>query len=214
MEVIVFTTPNKFNTEVETVVELFERGLGTLHLRKPKFSRRRMKQYIRGIPQQYHSRIVIHHHHRLALHYGLRGIHIGRKERNKRVMVWLKRFFFRLRKRELMVTTSFHSLQSLVDNDQHYDYVFLSPVFDSLSKKGHVAAFNHNQLTLVLAHTRFSVVALGGIDAGKIEQVREMGFNGVALLGMLWEAPQEEHIAIFEAVRDQANGTDPAPDAR
>ena len=72
-----------------------------------------------------------------------------------------------------------------------FDYVFLSPIFNSISKPGYNAAFTQEQLLQAAASPAFSqkVYALGGVSAENLPQVSRMGFAGAVLLGDVWQAP-------------------------
>ena len=62
----------------------------------------------------------------------------------------------------LTVSTSFHGLGQLRAAWGALDYAFLSPVFDSISKEGHGAAFEEATLRTALASATMPIVALGG----------------------------------------------------
>ena len=67
--------------------------------------------------------------------------------------------------------------------------MFLSPVFDSISKAGYRGAFPPQELDGAARRGLIDhkVVALGGVSAQKMPQVHAWGFGGVALLGAVWE---------------------------
>jgi thiamine-phosphate pyrophosphorylase len=96
----------------------------------------------------------------------------------------------------------FHSLQELKEHKGKYEYAFLSPIFDSISKPGYKSKFTHRSHTslpdkkgfsqiipeLITAVRGKNIIALGGIDTEKIELVRKVGFAGVAVLGAVWNS--------------------------
>ncbi|MNL66066.1 Thiamine-phosphate synthase [compost metagenome] len=58
-------------------------------------------------------------------------------------------------------------------------------MFDSFSKPGYKAVTPAGfQLPRRTAGP--DVIALGGIDAGKIDELKQMGFDGAGLLGAIW----------------------------
>ncbi|MEX2596113.1 MAG: thiamine phosphate synthase, partial [Salibacteraceae bacterium] len=133
MEVIVITSPTHRENEVQRIVHLFENGLQTLHLRKPKWKSSELETLIKDIPEMFHNRIIIHGHYKLALKYKLKGIHLHRKHRSNKWKNRWKRFLLKMRSPNLVITTTFNSLESLRENTQHFDYVFLGSVFNSHS---------------------------------------------------------------------------------
>ena len=68
-----------------------------------------------------------------------------------------------------------------------YDYVFLSPIFDSISKVGYNSAFTEDMLrdASVKGIIDEKVVALGGVTFEKISYLKELNFGGAAMMGVL-----------------------------
>ena len=66
------------------------------------------------------------------------------------------------------------------------DHIFLSPVFDSISKQGYPAAFDDGVLKRFLSVTGHKVVALGGVDGRRVATIAAMGFWGAAVSGAVW----------------------------
>lgn len=64
------------------------------------------------------------------------------------------------------------------------DYVTLSPVFDSISKSGYMAAYSHEEL-LRLSGAPTKVIALGGVNPERIDFLKRYNFTGFAMLGAL-----------------------------
>src|ERR1041385_3866266 len=81
----------------------------------------------------------------------------------------------------------FHSPGELKNYKEKYEYAFLSPIFDSISKKGYRSTFN-DLFELRNAVSGKKIIALGGIDENKIEICHELGFSGVAVCGAVWES--------------------------
>ena len=66
-------------------------------------------------------------------------------------------------------------------------YCFLSPIFDSISKEGYKANFDKLELKEFLAKDRKTkVIALGGLTEENYLEVLELGFDGGAFLGSVW----------------------------
>lgn len=79
----------------------------------------------------------------------------------------------------------FHSLDELKNHKGKYEYAFLSPIFNSISKQGYKSNFDLNEVKEKIKEE--NIIALGGIDEDKIEACRELGFAGVAVLGSVWK---------------------------
>ncbi len=173
---IIITRPDFFNGEAEAIARLFADGLEILHLRKPNATEDAMRQLLDAIPANFHSRIVVHDHHSLASSYSLRGIHLN--SRNPLAPAGFKGH----------ISCSCHTLDEVVERKAQCDYVFLSPIFDSISKTGYGASFSAAQLADATGKGIIDekVIALGGISRDRLPEVEAMGFGGAALLGDIW----------------------------
>lgn len=177
MKLILITPPTYFVEEDKIITALFEEGLDYLHLRKPNTAPMFAERLLSLIPEQFHKRIVVHGHFYLKDEYRLKGIHLN--HRNPNLPDNYKGH----------VSRSCHSLEEVKEYKRDCDYVFLSPVFDSISKLDY-----HTNLTpedIRKAHKAGvidkKVIALGGIDEDNIRQVKDYGFGGAAILGALWD---------------------------
>src|SRR5438445_290616 len=127
-KLIIISSPTSIPNETGLIALLFKAGLKIFHLRKPGMSKSRMKKIISSLPKKYHSRIVIHSNHSLLNEFSLKGIHFTEKEREKRKMNSIGS----KRKKRITYSTSWHlDNNSLVVDG--YDYIFFSPVYDSIS---------------------------------------------------------------------------------
>lgn len=205
MRLIVISNSTKFESELKIIPRLFDSGMETFHLRKPKFSARRMNKYLRKFPKEHLNKVVIHTHHRLAIKFKLKGIHITEKQKRKKLITWLKLKILKSL-RPLTVTSSFHSISDLMRDKKSYDYVFLSPLFDSISKKGYRSSFNETILKNSLAKCHHTVIAMGGIKQQNIHIAKEYGFSGVAVLGSIWEEKDKDPIDSFKEVKEACSG--------
>ena len=72
---------------------------------------------------------------------------------------------------------------------KEYDYLFLSPIFASISKTDYPSHFDLNELRELGRQKVIDrkVMALGGIDIDQIPQMRDCGFGGVVILGAFWQ---------------------------
>ena len=187
MKLILISSEGQNEQEHVLLNSFFEEGLETFHLRKPRWTLSETRAYLERIPTEYHNRIVVHDHYRLATETDLRGIH--RTARNE--VSWSD-----VKEMDVQKSTSCHGLRELADVDSSFTYAFLSPVFDSISKQGYKQAFEHTELeTFLNTQECVDTIALGGVHPENILQCSKMGFNGVAVLGAIWndENPLEAY---------------------
>src|SRR5690606_18938647 len=97
------------------------------------------------------------------------------------------------------ISTSLHNPEELGQLSHCFDYALLGPVFDSISKEGYCS-----RLPVNFRLNKYSfpgkVIALGGIRGKNLNSALEMGFDGAAVLGNIWQSP-ENAIAQFEDLR-------------
>lgn len=175
MKLIAITTPCFFEGESRIIAALFEEGMEKLHLRKPQSSRQELEVLLKSIPSVFHPRIVMHDHFQLAEAYQLGGIHLN--SRNHAIPEGF----------EGSISRSCHSLQEVKENSR-LDYVFLSPVFQSISKEGYGSGFSLEVIKKAALDGIINkkVIALGGLSEKTIPSIASIGFGGVAVLGALW----------------------------
>jgi thiamine-phosphate pyrophosphorylase len=204
MLLIVLSPPESTKDEHKTVISLFNHGLEIFHLRKPGYSFNQMEDYIRAIPVEFHPRMMIHSHYELAGSYNLKGIHLTEKARNDVRIKKLLRTFTNKR-----ISASFHQLGELKQSRRKYDYVFLSPIFDSISKNGYKGKFDLQILSKSIASINMShqyppkIVALGGIANSNVHCIKEIGFSGIAVLGAVWN--NSDPAEAFNAIQRTVN---------
>ena len=77
-----------------------------------------------------------------------------------------------------------------------YEYVFLSPIYDSICKQGYTSRFTTAELQE--AHKtgaiNSKVIALGGMTASRICEIKDIGFGGAAFLGYLFESENDKRL--------------------
>lgn len=176
MKLIVVTSPEFLPDEAHVLSELFAHGLDRLHLRKPTASESQLGKLLGELPPDCRARISLHDGFSLQKAYGLGGVHL-----NGRNPLPPTGF-------DGLVSRSCHSLDEVRKWRSHCDYLFLSPIFDSISKEGYMARFTPEELESAARDGLIDhrVIALGGVSADRIDAVRRLGFGGVAVLGDLW----------------------------
>lgn len=176
MKLIVITQPTFFVEEDQIITALFEEGLDILHLRKPETAAMYSERLLTLIPEKYHRFIVTHEHFYLKQEFGLMGIHLN--ARNPKEPNGFSGH----------ISCSCHTLEEVKEKKKYYDYVFLSPVFDSISKEGYRAAYTSEELRKASKEGIIdkNVMALGGVCEDNILQIKDYGFGGAVVLGDLW----------------------------
>lgn len=177
MKLIAITSPAFPAGEVNRICQLLDEGFWRVHLRKPGISEENFMRFVEAVPPAYRGRIVTHEHFYRCGQLGLAGFHL-----NRRNGVIPEGFAGSL-------SCSCHSLEEVKAMKERMDYVFLSPVFNSISKAGYQSAFTDWQL-MEAAKERIideKVIALGGVSPEKLPLLERYCFGGAAMLGAVWQ---------------------------
>jgi thiamine monophosphate synthase len=191
MKLLIISAPQEIHDEVETIHELFRLGLEILHLRKPEYSSLIMERLLKSIESRYHDRIMLHSHHNLSMRYTLRGLHFPAAARQESNTL-----------SHPLQSTSCHSIKELDACGSNYEYMMVSPVFDSISKPGYHAGIDRGRLKEHLEQTGRRVVGLGGIAPENL-QLLPRACWGAAVLGYVWcHDTVKKRISSFERLME------------
>lgn len=210
------SAPDFLPGEAEAVTALLEAGAWRVHVRKPAAGSDSIARLLEEFPQCYRSRLSLHDHHELAENCGVGGVHLN--SRNPSAPDGFGG----------LVSRSCHSIAELSQYSSVCDYMFLSPIFDSISKSGYNSRFSLEEIRRRIvagsdvATARMDVMssdgncrsvdwgrvfALGGVCPDNIRLLEETGFGGAAVLGYLWEPFRQDHncAALSERLRNLMN---------
>ena len=101
-------------------------------------------------------------------------------------------------------TTSHGKLASLYEEEEmKFDYVFLSPIFDTITGK-YQSGFYEDSIVAAIQKTGKKIIARGGVDVTRVEKINELGFYGMALYSSLWdrENPVEEYLKVIHRCKE------------
>ncbi len=193
---VVFSAEEFLNNEGHTLNLLFEEGMENLHLRKPNCEPKDLGNLLEKIKPEFHSRIVLHQHHDLQNHFRVKGLHFKELDR-RNSMNEIKMNMANGTYKNLSLSTSFHNCEDLYLDSTPWHYQFLSPVFDSISKEqytGQKYAVDSGNKT---------ILGLGGVHAGNMNEIKSLGYCGAAVLGAVWntQEPLKAFRGIYEAYK-------------
>jgi thiamine-phosphate pyrophosphorylase len=174
---IVITAQEYWEGEEDCLEEMLEAGVEKLHIRKSGGAEMLLKR----LALRWSSRLVLHGGQdavELARAYGVPQVH-GHWHRP-----WGSAT------QGIALSASLHSWEEVREVvPGRLEYVFLSPLFDSISKPGYMAG--EGLLRRPEGVAPCGLIGLGGIDKDTIGQVIEHGWDGAAVLGAIWEKPGE-----------------------
>lgn len=165
--------------EIAALKELYDQGLQHFHIRKPFWQKDELRRYLDSLGDGLRKICRLHSFFELSEQYDLGGIHLS-KDRKP------------FGGYSGNMSYSAHSEEDLQECWREYqtkvDYAFLSPIFDSVSKKGYESRFSTREIEDYKNRgvINSKVVALGGVKAENIGSLVSMGFGGAAVLGYIW----------------------------
>lgn len=184
-KVIVITSPGTVEGEAEKIARLLEAGVDYVHIRKPDWSARDVLTLVEDIPYRLRRRLKLHGHFQLLDGITLGGVHLNGRNPSAPATAHA-------------VSKSCHTLDEVEKAAEDcYEYVTLSPIFDSISKPGYSAGFDLGTIADKIRGKK--VVALGGVTPAQFLSLRQQEFAGAALLGYVWNGNFESALADLRA---------------
>jgi thiamine monophosphate synthase len=182
LKIVLISKPEPFLGETELINQIMQVGSFNFHLRKKSLDEKEVRKIIYKIQPEFYPRIVIHQGFEMEKEFGLGGIHLPENERHN---------YERLKAEEhKIISTSIHRLNEFDALRRNFRYIFFSPLFPSISKPDAKPLYAADEIKEQLKEikNKSNLFALGGIDAGRLEDVRALGFEGLGLLGYIWES--------------------------
>ena len=192
---IVISYPTAITDEATIINALFDEGLEIFHMRKPQADAGELRGLLEKINPIYHHGIALHQLHEVAADFGIKRWHFTEVNRNK----INEEPLIQLKMANHILSTSIHYVEAFKSLPFSFDYTFFGPVLNSISKQGYMSSLSADFIFPVETNHPTGV-ALGGIDATTLHQVKLMQFKAIAVLGAIWHKP-DESIQQFKAVQ-------------
>lgn len=205
MKLVVITQSQRSDTEISNIIQMFEAGLETLHVRKNRFSTKELDEFIKEIPVHFHNRIIIHSHHKLALKYDLKGFHFTSTHLKHKFRLWWNTRMIYLRKPHLIKSISYKRIAELYEEQKvKTDYCFLGTMFHNVSGELY-SGFYPETIKAAIQKSGKKIIARGGVNEKSVELAYQLGFYGVALYGHLWKSgnPFEKYIEFIRYCKEK-----------
>ena len=186
---IAITPEQTLPDEAERIQMLVGAGFDYVHVRKPQMTEEEVHNYLQSLPASLLPRLKMHYFPNLAQQFQLGGLHL-----NSRCPATPDGYQGRL-------SRSCHTIAE-TQCCAGMEYVFLSPIFDSISKVGYSANFSEADLRKSVDR---KIVALGGVTADRIPWLNDVGFGGCAFLGYLFGVDGDEFRRRIEIILNERN---------
>lgn len=181
---LIITHPEHLPNETQLWQQLLHAGADIILLRKPQWPPEAYAQALEQTSPDCYPKIMVAGHWELYQRFGLMGVHLSEQLREQTDAQLIAEY----RRQGCRVSTGIHNVAALPLAGNEWDYLLLSPVFDSISKPGYRGQLSPD-FKLQKNGSTAKVLALGGVDSTNAAQAKQMGFDGLALLGAIWQTP-------------------------
>ena len=191
MKIIAITSPKVTDADEYIIKGLVNKGIDVVHFRKPDSGIEECRSLLLKLTSGERSKIVVHDYPELYEEFSLLGIHV-----NKNVTSLPEGY-------SGLKTRSCHSFEEVEMYKDDYDYLFLSPIFNSISKQGYMSSFSDAELLQASNDGVIDrkVIALGGVTFDKIPYLKELNFGGVAMIGAIYNTDVLDRLDDFRQWR-------------
>lgn len=204
MRLLLYTPEKETANEVSLLSQMLDKGADLLFIRKPEFDDFALVDYLEQFDPKYYPKmlstsLILTKEFELSGYHFTRDILAKNERYNDKVIEWLK-------EKQKIASASAHSMEEVQAHAGRFSQVIVSPVFRSISKPGHRYDWNYEELGASIRRCRELEVpakffAVGGVDIAKIDEIQTMHFDGMGLLGTLWNEP-EYAMKNFEMILD------------
>lgn len=173
----VLTPEQDFPYEIELLSYFASFEQVRLHIRKPQKKSKELRSYLERIPANILKRSSLHRFCELVADFEVGGVHftsLVREQQGSNLQEKIKSW----KEKGKRVSASLHSLEEV---SALWDYAFLSPIFDSVSKE------NYSGKQFLVRERKEQLIALGGITVENVKRAKELGYSGIAVLGSVWQ---------------------------
>jgi thiamine-phosphate pyrophosphorylase len=213
---LIITNPKPVPGETLIWQELLAAGAGAVLLRRPQWQEADYARALEQTDPDCYPHILIAQQAGLCRRFGLMGLHFSENARRAATAEELSGY----KQQGCKLSTSLHFKESTQpDHSSPYSQqpalpgttapwrlLLLSPVFNSLSKPEYKTRLPAG-FRLSKGDCSAQVLALGGVDHTNTALVREMGFDGAAMLGAIWKEPAKA-VENFYRIQRIWNGND------
>jgi len=171
-----FSAHSSFYMAIEKILRA---GVTAIQLREKDLSQKElfdMAVWMRELTHEYHAQLFINDRIDVALSVHADGVHLGQE--SLPVSIGTKIAGGRLR-----IGVSAHSIEEALEAERDgADFITVGPVYETFSKLKFGRPIGIDMLREIKALIGIPVYGIGGIQLENVQQVREAGADGIALI--------------------------------
>jgi len=161
---------------LETILEA---GVKAIQLREKDLSVKElfdMAVWMRELTREYNAKLFINDRVDVALSVQADGVHLGQNG----LPVSAAR---KIAGRKLLIGVSTHSIEEALEAERDgADFITIGPIYETPSKLQYGPPIGVDTLRKVKSRVSIPVYAIGGIKLERVEEVKEAGADGIALI--------------------------------
>lgn len=161
---------------------VLDAGVDCIQLREKDLSGRElldMAVWMRELTKEYQAKLFINDRVDIALAVDADGVHLGQHSIPARAVREISA-------NRLLIGVSTHSIDEAVEAEENgANFITLGPIYETPSKLQYGNPIGLDIIRKVKSGVSIPVFAIGGIKLDKVEQVREAGADGIALISAI-----------------------------
>ncbi len=177
-----FTAQCSMYLAIESALEA---GVNSIQLREKDLSVRElfdMAVWMRELTREYGAKLIINDRVDVALSVEADGVHLGRNSIPANAVR-------KISGDKLLVGVSAHNIEEAVIAERDgADFITLGPIYETPSKLKYGEPIGIDALRKVKSRISIPVFAIGGIKPDKVNEVREAGADGIAVISAILKA--------------------------
>ena len=176
-------------------------GVTIVQLREKELSSRVFYELAKSLMQllrPLHIPLIINDRIDIAMAVDADGLHIGQRDLPYAIAR-------KMMGKDKIIGLSVETIaQARVANELDVDYIGLSPVFSTNTKKDINTPLELSGVREIMGITKHKTVAIGGINSSNAESVLQAGVDGIAVVSAIvsQENPQEAALRLASLIRD------------
>ncbi len=178
MKLILVTSELSLMNEIPLIREALDKGFFRIHVKRAMMPGTELVAMLSMFTKEEHQQFVVHSNYEVAEEFELAGIHLPEWRRLKYPNVGQVSM-------APVVSTSFHHVSEFEASVSQYEYGFIGPVYDSISKPGYKSNVDLRSINPLL---KKKCVAIGGITVDNLSDVFNSGVSMAAVRGFVWDA--------------------------
>jgi thiamine-phosphate pyrophosphorylase len=187
-QLFVITSSENFLDEEKYLTQFFDLGASGVYIRKDCFSAEYLTTAFNSIKSEYYSKIFIPFSVNNVSFFQKFNpvIHFKEKDRTSENLSMIPS--------GTVLSTSIHDIDNWGKLSEKFHFAFYSPVYESISKMNYKPKIAFERLPTKIKKQKNSgkilpkLIALGGINERNVSILKDVGFDGAAMLGSIWKS--------------------------